>query len=214
MPVADHPEDNPSGDEEAKSELQDDQVEHDDDDAEVEDEVDEDEAEYEDYYSPPGLGQPLRRRSPKPGPAAVAATLIAGVVIAAGTFAIVGATMDTKAIQGPPAAQADFDVGVAETRARSIARDRTPLLFQDPLGDGRNIYLQFLNGRWLAFEARRPGAARGCILVWRRPAQHFEDSCTAEVVPADGSGLVSYPTRLDDSKHLLVNLRSPIGPTP
>lgn len=111
-----------------------------------------------------------------------------------------------------PAEGREFDVGRAEDRARSIARDG-PLLFQDPLGRGRDVYVQHLGeNRWAAFAARAPGAPGRCVLAWRQSEGRFVDPCDQASYPADGAGLVQYPIRVDDDEHVQVDLNAPRGP--
>ncbi len=133
------------------------------------------------------------------------------VVFAALIFAL-ATNLLRSASESSLAAPAEFDVGPAEQRRAVVERDG-PLLFQDPLGRGRDIYVQHLGeAGWKAFEARAPGANRRCVLRWEAAAGRFLDPCTGTTYPADGAGLVSYPTRVDDEGRLRVDLRSPVTP--
>lgn len=91
-----------------------------------------------------------------------------------------------------------FEVGPAAARAAAIARDETPLLFNDPSGGGRPIWVQHLGDDpetgWLAFDAQ----VGGCALDWDREAQEFVDHCTGTRYPQDGQGLAQYPTTVED----------------
>lgn len=93
-----------------------------------------------------------------------------------------------------------FEVGPAEARAATIERDRTPLLFSDPSGGSRPIWVQHLgddaNEGWMAFDAQ----VGGCALDWDVDAQELVDQCTGSRYPADGDGLVHYPTTVEDGK--------------
>lgn len=141
-------------------------------------------------------------------------TGLAGVVMGIIVFVVVLKIIDTNARGGSTTAGREFDVGDARQRAQAVARDATPLLFQDPLDRDRDIYVQHLGGSdWVAFDVRAPGGARTCVLRWERAAQRFADPCTGAYFAADGTGLVSYPARVDDRGRLLVDLRSPRPPT-
>lgn len=140
--------------------------------------------------------------------ATIVAGMLGGVMVALLVVRLVGGKRDEER----PAERREFDVGPAEARARSIARDG-PLLFQDPLGRGRDVYVQHLgDGRWLAFAARAPQAPARCVLVWRQAEAHFVDPCTSASYPPDGAGLVQYPARVDKDERVQVDLGSPRGP--
>lgn len=116
--------------------------------------------------------------------------------------------------QSGPVEGVEFDVGPAEQRQRAVERGG-PLLFQDPLDRGRDIYVQFVDGQgWKAFEARPPGAFRRCVLQWQQAERRFSDPCSGATYPADGSGLTAYPARVDDDGRLRVDLRAPVPPSP
>jgi len=107
---------------------------------------------------------------------------------------------------------AQFDLGRAKDFAPTIARSG-PLLFPDPQGHSRDIFVQHLGGdAWLAFEARATGASRQCILKWDNTARHFTDPCDGRTYPADGAGLVSFPTTVDGKGRVIVDLSSPQSP--
>ena len=109
-----------------------------------------------------------------------------------------------------------YDAGGAAARARNIA-DGGPLLFSDVSSGKRDIYLQHLGtdatSGWFAFDARRPGQARDCTLRWQPTQSTFEDPCDGTVVPADGTGLLSYPVEVTDKGKVVVDLRGE-SPTP
>lgn len=108
-----------------------------------------------------------------------------------------------------------FEVGRADRLARRITEQREPFLFKDPLNRERELYVQHL-GRdpkkgWLAFEAYAPGAARElrCLLDWDRRERRFRNPCGQPATFAeDGSGLVSYEAKVDDSGIVVVDLRT------
>ena len=140
--------------------------------------------------------------------ATIVAGMLAGVVVALLVVRLVGGEGDEER----PAERREFDVGPAEARARSIARDG-PLLFQDPLGRGRDVYVQHLgDDRWVAFAPRPSGAPARCVLVWRQAERHFVDPCTQTSYPPDGAGLVQYPARVDEDERVQVDLSSPRAP--
>lgn len=137
---------------------------------------------------------------------------VAGVVFAGLIFAL-ATNLLRSASESSVAAPTEFDVGPAEQRRAVVERDG-PLLFQDPLGRGRDIYVQHVGpDGWKAFEARAPGAPPRCVLEWQPADGRFRDPCTGATYPADGAGLVSYPTRVDDDGRLRVDLRTPMPPS-
>ena len=142
-------------------------------------------------------------------------TAIGAVLAAALLFAIVAQAMTTNTGSGSDGGETrttQFDVGPAEQRAAAVARDG-PLLFPDPRGGSRDIYVQHLGDKdWVAFEARASGAPRRCVLRWEQPARHFVDPCDGRIFPADGSGLVTFPVRVDDDDRVIVDLGSPRAP--
>ncbi len=139
-------------------------------------------------------------------------TGIAGVLGGILVFVIVANLVGSRADQ-PDSPAATFDVGPAESRARTIA-EGGPILFQDLLNRSRDIYVQHLGGDdWRAFEAHAPGAPRRCFLEWQAASRQFVDACDGKVYPADGTGLVAYPARVDERDHVVVDLRSPATTT-
>ena len=117
-------------------------------------------------------------------------------------------------IAGPRSAKqsanASFKVGPAKRLAPEIARDG-PLLFQDLLNHSRDIYVQHLDGEdWRAFEAHAPGAPRRCVLRWRPEDRQFLDPCDGRTYPANGTGLTSYRTQVDEQGVVVVDLGTPV----
>jgi hypothetical protein len=90
-----------------------------------------------------------------------------------------------------------FDVGPAKTRAETINRDQTPLLFQDPVQFERPIFVQHLgddpNTGWTAFDA----ANGNCVLTWHRESQDFTD-CNDRRIPKDGGDMHHYPVKVEN----------------
>jgi hypothetical protein len=147
----------------------------------------------------------------RPSTSTVVLTATAGVVAGIVIFAIVVNLVGSSADK-PSSAAATFDVGPADQRARAVA-EGGPILFQDLLGNSRDIYVQHLGDTtWIAVEAHSPGAARRCVLRWDAPTRAFVDPCDGRTYPADGTGLVTYPATVNDRKRVVVDLRAPKTP--
>lgn len=140
-------------------------------------------------------------------------TAIGGVVAAILVFAVMlNVGSNERAEVSPGGSARDFVVGRAEQLVESVDR-HGPLLFQDPLGGPLSIYVQHIEGdTWRAFESRAPEAPVRCQLRWRAETRDFADACSARTYPFDGTGLVSFPARVDDEGRLRVDLRSPVPP--
>ncbi len=143
-------------------------------------------------------------------------TVVGAVLAAALLLAVVTRVASTNpaTTAGPGGRRvAQFDLGRAKDFAPTIARSG-PLLFPDPQGSARDIFVQHLGGTdWLAFEARADGAPRQCILKWEQDAKRFVDPCDGRIYPADGAGLVTFPTTVNDKGRVVVDLSSPTTPT-
>jgi hypothetical protein len=90
-----------------------------------------------------------------------------------------------------------------------------PILLQDPLGHGRDVYIQHQGADplagWLAFDAHAPGASRTCVLQWVQARSLFRDPCDGKTFPADGAGLTHYPTTISKTTtRLSVDLHHPL----
>jgi hypothetical protein len=109
-----------------------------------------------------------------------------------------------------------FDAGSAERLARTID-DGGPLLFSDPSGRQRDIFLQHTGDTetegWSAFDARRPNQTRDCSLEWDQDAGHFRDPCDGTLVPADGEGLLAYPVTVTEDGAVIVDFNPDDEPT-
>jgi len=133
---------------------------------------------------------PYPVEAPEPAEAAEAAhrrtvlfTALGAVVAAALIFAVVArvaSTNTTTAAGGNGAGRSGrFDIGRARDFAPTIDRSG-PLLFPDPQGHSRDIFVQHLGGtEWVAFEARVAGAPRTCVLKWEQDAKRFVDPCVS-----------------------------------
>ena len=104
------------------------------------------------------------------------------------------------------ASKSQFDVGPARARAATIAKDRTPLIFQDPVQFSRPIVVHHLGDEplegWIAFDAV---VDRDCAVTWRVETQDFTD-CRGTRVPADGGALHHYPVVVNGEEHVIVDL--------
>ena len=151
----------------------------------------------------------------------VLVTAVGAVLAAALLFALVARAMSTSSSSGSAgdsgggsARGAQFDVGKAEDRAATVDRSG-PILFPDPGGGSRDIYVQHLGGTdWVAFEARASGAPRQCVLRWEQAARRFVDPCDGRVFPPDGAGLVTFPTHVNEKGRVIVDLSSPTSLPP
>jgi len=134
--------------------------------------------------------------------------LIAGVLL----FVAVMSSISSGTARSPVGTNL-YVLGSAKSLGTSIDR-QGPLLLQDPLGAKRAIYVQHLGGAdWRTFDTRAPGAPSPCRVVWQAAGRDFVDGCSHRAYPADGTGLTSFPTRVDDNGKVLIDLRSPQTPT-
>ncbi|MEO7430322.1 MAG: hypothetical protein ABIY48_13170 [Acidimicrobiales bacterium] len=126
-----------------------------------------------------------------------------GVVVALGlTFVVAQAAsrgkVDIKL--GDPR----FNAGQVESISQSIERDGFPLLFQDLVGGGRNLYVQHLEpdvrSGWVAFSAFDPDDP-SCAVEIDRTAKKLVNACDTSVsYPLDGRGLRYYPTTVEGNR--------------
>jgi len=142
-------------------------------------------------------------------------TAAAGILVAALLVAIVsraGGGGGGSPVKGSTSAAGTFDVGSARQRAATVDRSG-PVLFPDPQGHSRDIFVQHLGGdAWVAFEARATGSSRQCVLRWEQDAHRFVDPCDGRHYPADGAGLVSFPTTVNEKGRVIVDLSRPLPP--
>jgi hypothetical protein len=159
-----------------------------------------------------GRGAPVARRPKRRGTTFV--TLSALAVLGA-----VGLLLLVLQLAKNPNVKNQLGVSVFEAgRAQDLINEISgggPILLPDPLGHGRNIYIQHVGGDkltgWLAFDARAPGADRTCGLTWVAAQHVFRDPCDAKTFPADGTGLVHYPTAVSKTTtRLSIDLRHPL----
>ena len=144
---------------------------------------------------------------------------VGAVLAAALLFAVITRVTSTNATRAGGGADLDgnrvaqFDIGRAGDFAPTIARSG-PLLFPDPQGRSRDIFVQHLGGSdWRAFAARATGVPRQCVLKWDQGARRFMDPCDGRIYPPDGAGLVSFPTTVNGKGRVIVDLSNPRPPT-
>ncbi len=106
-----------------------------------------------------------------------------------------------------------YVLGSAKSLGASVG-SHGPLLLSDPLGSRRSIYVQHLGGKdWRTFATNAPGATAGCLVVWQPTERAFVDQCSHQAYPSDGTGLTSFPTRVDNNGKVLIDLHTPQAPT-
>jgi hypothetical protein len=137
--------------------------------------------------------------------------VLAGALLVAVVTRVASTNSATTSTDAGGRRVAQFDIGRAKDFAPTIERSG-PLLFPDPQGNTRDIFVQHLGDQWLAFEARVAGASRQCVLKWEQGAKRFVDPCDGRTYPADGAGLVSFPTTVNDKGRVIVDLSSPVTP--
>jgi hypothetical protein len=98
-----------------------------------------------------------------------------------------------------------FDAGQVESIADAIAdEDGLPLLYQDLVGGGRNLYVQHLEDHprrgWVAFGAFDPDDP-SCAVEIDRDAKRLVNACDdSTTYPLDGTGLRYYPTEVEGNR--------------
>jgi hypothetical protein len=107
-----------------------------------------------------------------------------------------------------------YNAGQVESIADAIADEGgLPLLFQDLVGGGRNLYVQHLDDNpmrgWVAFGAFDPDDP-SCAVQIDREAKVLVNACDETVTyPLDGTGLRYYPTQLEGNRLFVdINERS------
>jgi hypothetical protein len=98
-----------------------------------------------------------------------------------------------------------FDAGQVESITEAIAdEDGLPLLYQDLVGGGRNLYVQHLEDHprkgWVAFGAFDPDDP-SCAVEIDRDAMRLVNACDESTTyPLDGTGLRYYPTEVEGNR--------------
>jgi hypothetical protein len=107
-----------------------------------------------------------------------------------------------------------YNAGQVESIADAIADEGgLPLLFQDLVGGGRNLYVRHLDDNpmrgWVAFGAFDPDDP-SCAVQIDREAKVLVNACDETVTyPLDGTGLRYYPTQLEGNRLFVdINERS------
>ena len=140
--------------------------------------------------------------------------MVIGVGAVVGAMAVFGglALLAGSGQVDPRLGDEVFTVGSVERLAANVERDGPIAIPDASPRRARDIYLQHLGAGddegWLAFSAQAPGAERRCLLQWLPEDRQFADPCSDERYPADGEGLTSYPTTVEEGV-LSVDLRSP-----
>jgi len=153
--------------------------------------------------------QESQRRTSRSVVLAIAGVAI-GIVLVLGLFVVAIPSLTESGTVEVKLGSDTYDAGSATSRSKNIA-DGGPLLFSDVSSGKRDIYLQHIGDDvstgWFAFDARRAGQARDCTLSWQPSESNFRDPCDGTVVPADGTGLLSYPVTITDKGKVVVDLR-------
>ncbi|MDQ6798021.1 MAG: hypothetical protein M3011_08375 [Actinomycetota bacterium] len=133
---------------------------------------------------------------------------------------IVGVLLFVAVMNSISAGRARREVGtnlyvLGSAKSLGAAIDKQgPLLLSDPLGSRRSIYVQHLGGNdWRTFDTRPPGSSSECLVVWQATERAFVDGCSHQAYPADGTGLTTFPTKVNDDGRVLIDLHSPQAPT-
>ena len=159
---------------------------------------------------PPVPGPSGRRPRITTGTAA-ALVAVGGVLAGVLLFVVVVNVVGTGG-DGDRAGADRFLLGRATPLAATVA-EKGPLLLPDPLGRGRDVYVNHLGGGdWRTFEVNPPDAPPRCVVRWRPEGRVFVDDCTGREYPPDGSGLITYPTEVDTEGRVVVDLRHPLAP--
>ena len=150
------------------------------------------------------LRRPVQRT---PKGTTVVLTGIAGVLGGILIFAIVANVVGSRADKADSPA-ATFDVGPADDRARDHRPGRTHPVPGPAQPLPRHLRPAPGGRRLAGVRGPRPRGPRRCFLEWRAATREFVDACDGRAFPADGTGLVSYPARVDEREHVVVDLRA------
>ena len=136
-------------------------------------------------------------------------TALGGIVVAVLLVVLLLVSAGSGHVRGTNPISPDFPIGNARAFARQVEDEGRPLIFADPNRKGKAIVVQYLSDSgWHAFEGHTPDDT-GCIIQWHREVSQFTD-CHGRTYPADGTGLIHYPTTVDAKGVLRVDLRHPI----
>ena len=89
-----------------------------------------------------------------------------------------------------------FEVGPA----RSL-RGQVPFLFQDLRNKDLDVWLNYVDGKWVTFLAHTPTDRRCAV---KQKADGFVD-CNKQAYPADGGDLPHYATSVDSKGRVVVD---------
>ena len=105
-----------------------------------------------------------------------------------------------------------FAPGNIDRLSDDIDAQATPLLFSDPAGGDRDIWLQHIGDDpeigWYAFAVRPADAPRDCFVQWQVDAQEFSYNCDDRTFPADGEGLFQYPVSIAANGEITIDLNA------
>jgi hypothetical protein len=138
--------------------------------------------------------------------------VVAATVLAVVMATVLGMLTLRFASRNPDKANLGSSVFKFEARrlAREVDRDG-PFLLKDPLNREREVYVQHLGDNpetgWITIRAYGSRVALECLLRWDNRRREFIDPCGNRTYPADGEGLVTYPTRVEAGR-VNVDLRS------
>ncbi|MFN0092664.1 MAG: hypothetical protein ACKVWR_20715 [Acidimicrobiales bacterium] len=154
------------------------------------------------------VGRPARpapgaRRRPSRRSAAAALTMALGGVAAAVVLFVGITNLASRGKVEVRLGDDRFEVGDARSWSAKIA-DKGPLLFADPAGRARDVWVNHLGEDplqgWVAFEARPAGASRDCSVRWSADSGGFENPCTGDRYPPDGGTLARFPVAIEGGR--------------
>lgn len=126
----------------------------------------------------------------------VAALIVLGVLFASNS----GGNVELKI------GDSDFR-NINANRLANEIRDNGPVPFSDLVGTNRAVWVNHSGDSsdtgWVAFFARVPEAP-DCIVEWNPDDQVFFDTCNdANTYPANGDGLETVPTRVEEGNLII-----------
>jgi hypothetical protein len=162
------------------------------------------------------MSKQLSNRPPMSRSTAIVTSAVLGVIAAALLLVFVIHLSHTKGGK-VQIGETEFKIPIKVTRLVTDA-DRAPLFFPDARGRSLDIYVSHLGSDprrgWQAFEAHAPGVGRSCDVQWLPAPRAFRDPCAGRTYPEDGTGLLHYAVRIDNSDHLIVDFQQNIGESP